>query len=76
MDDRLARFWIGGADPGGVKEGFAVVDALHRVESDEDVLVEVDGIGAERFHIAPIDQDMPRAGTEKGFAGHQIEDPL
>jgi hypothetical protein len=68
MGDGLAGFWRHFADPHGMQKRLAIVDALVGVERHQQVLIDVDGIGARRFDLAVAGDDRPRPRAEKGFA--------
>jgi len=76
VGDGFARPWSQLADPHGVQERLAIVDALVGIECHQHVLVDMDGIGARRRDLALAGDDRPRSRTQEGLARHLGENRL
>ena len=73
MGDGFARLRLDLADPHGVQDRLAIVDAFVGIEHHKHVLVDVTWIGSRRFEPAVAGKDGPRPGPEKGLARHRGE---
>src|SRR5215510_14623777 len=73
MNHMLSAFDVGTRQHRRVIGWRTIVEAALRCDSDQDVVVKVDGISIWRQDITAVPHDRPRTWIEKALAGYDSE---